>query len=192
MCMDCPPSSADDFTDSIDFCDLTCAQTVVTSAERDYLEEGSPHTPEHDLLKVRSVLSYRDIPELRRKASQVIRHARLRLGLPGNPTENTALVPGEGNVGNVGNVVAQPPCCNSCHSTLQQSCWCCTECSGASNSSFEPVSWNLFFLADTFLCDNCESGSLLPCKACARPFMQPSWYYGQGTSSKYTTHIVFF
>lgn len=183
MCMDCPPQSADNFTDSIDFCDLTCAQTVVTSAERDYLEEGSPHTPEHDLIKVRSVLSYRDIPELRKKASQVIRYARLRLDLPGNPAEVAAIVPGDGNV------VAQPPCCNSCRSTLRQSCWCCIECSGTSYSSFEPKSCNLFFLADTFLCDDCESSSLLPCKACARPFMQPSWYYGQVTSSKYNTRI---
>ena len=82
MCMDCPPPSAETFTDTIDFCDLICAQTVVTSAERNYLEEGHPHTPEHDLLKVRTVLCYRDIPELRKKTSQAIRLARLRFQDP--------------------------------------------------------------------------------------------------------------
>lgn len=164
MCLDCPPSSAPDFTDTIDFCDFICAQTTVSIAERNYLEEGQPHTPEHDLIKIRTVLSWRDIPRLRRHSQEAMSVARLRFEVHPAPENLVLNIPSEepprATTGS--EVSSEIVYCAVCRSVLDQPCWYCVEC------------------ADTFLCDACESASLLACRLCTGPFTQPGWYYGQG------------
>ncbi|TCD67366.1 hypothetical protein EIP91_010200 [Steccherinum ochraceum] len=155
MCLDCPPPSAEDFTDTIDFCDLVCAQTVVTHAERSYLEDGNPHTTEHSLLKIRTVLNFRDMPDLRKKAQEALQVAYDRLD--GTPPRSSA-----------GDFPMPSPCCAVCQAELQLPCWFCVDCSG------------------TFICDSCESSTLLACMSCAQPYCQPTWYYGEDSRDTFT------
>ncbi|TCD69752.1 hypothetical protein EIP91_006288 [Steccherinum ochraceum] len=56
--------------------------------------------------------------------------------------------------------------CYTCRKAIKLPCWFCVSCQ-----------------ADVFLCDDCESNHLLPCRCCGVPYTQPylDWFYGERT-----------
>ena len=66
LCLDCRLLEGK-LTNSVDFCDdPECYSVVLTTTMRDDLEKS--HVPEHNIVKLRTVLQYGECPALHRKA----------------------------------------------------------------------------------------------------------------------------
>ena len=75
ICLDCQPAN-NAYYSTVDFCgNLRCwTKTTVDQKQREDLE--LPHIPEHDFLKIRTVMQYMDQPELDRRAKAALEACR--------------------------------------------------------------------------------------------------------------------
>ena len=114
--MDCHDNS------TLDLCsEPECLDSVITPKRRSGLEV--PHTPDHDMLKVRYVLFGRDVARVERSAKEALEAAR---------TTISDL-----------KVKDQPsPGCAYCRNAVSLPCWYCAECTGefAQNPFVSPCS----------------------------------------------------
>lgn len=74
ICITCQPEKGFYYR-TVDFCgDPKCFGATISVEQRDDLEK--PHIPEHDFVKIRSVLQYRDQPDLDRRAKKALQACR--------------------------------------------------------------------------------------------------------------------
>lgn len=74
FCITCQPEKGPYYR-TVDFCgDPRCFGATIPVEQRHDLEK--PHIPEHDFVKIRSVLQYRDQPDLDRRAKKALKACR--------------------------------------------------------------------------------------------------------------------
>ncbi|KAH8097003.1 hypothetical protein BXZ70DRAFT_943874 [Cristinia sonorae] len=132
LCLDCiAPEQM--LTDTCDTCSWEC---FTRTFDRVTSRRTQTHRPSHSALKMRSVVTLRDLPAVYQRARN----------LPG--------IWPEGALG------ASPPC-SICSEPVTSVGWLCVQC------------------IDILVCQRCESEELLSCAACHKPYVQPTWFYGQ-------------
>ncbi|KAH8083346.1 hypothetical protein BXZ70DRAFT_582249 [Cristinia sonorae] len=176
LCLDCP-TPEQRFGDTIDVCSLKCFDTHITWVNQ------KAHHPYHDVLKLRTVVTYYDLPHFYQRGCETLQNARARFAANSGPLsleasedlDDEISVPDDDQEVNA--IVAQSLVtpepiavsgreemrteirCGVCRNAVQMPCWSCTQC------------------PDYFLCDNCEDKSLLSCLSCDQQYDQPTWYY---------------
>ncbi|THH29238.1 hypothetical protein EUX98_g4953 [Antrodiella citrinella] len=71
LCLDCPTPDQK-FWDTCDACDMPCLDKNI-----DRGDDRKNHTPNHDILKLRTALTYRDMPAFYQSGWEALRQARL-------------------------------------------------------------------------------------------------------------------
>ena len=128
------------FNGTLNLCsEPECLDSVVTVERRPGL--GAPHGPNHDMLKVHSILFDRNMPFKERCA-------KYRLETAWNMI--SAL-----------EAEKKPmPKCLCCHNVVSLPCWCCIDCYGEflrSYTKISPCSSELFCVEEEeFICVDCE------------------------------------
>jgi len=121
LCIDCH------FNNTLDLCSKPeCLDSVITPKRRPGLE--APHTPNHDMLKVRQIIFDRDVARTKKKAGDALEAARNTL----SDLETKEL---------------PTPGCVRCRNVISLPCWYCADCTGEIPQDFfkpAPCSSDLF------------------------------------------------
>ncbi|KAK7683622.1 hypothetical protein QCA50_013460 [Cerrena zonata] len=205
ICMDCRKNDSE-LWHTVDFCDdPRCYSVTVTAQNRDYLEK--PHLPTHTFMKIRTYVHWRDLIDAASNAqSELDRYRGPNAGDTSesdsdeaeDETDETREVKneegGDGDEDASGeksghkssteeeagsddqqssrsSTAAKLSNCFACHSPTEMPCWYCTVCT------------------DCVICDSCESQTLLPCVACNKTFIQPTWWYGLESKDRFVCNI---
>jgi len=121
---------------TVDFCsEPECLNSVVTSKTRPGLK--TPHTPNHDMLKVHRILFDRDTAKAEKNAKSALEAARktiLDLQEKKKP---------------------MPPC-SHCQNAVSLPCWYCVDCTSQFLQNAYAFPAHEFFCVEKFICADCE------------------------------------
>ncbi|PSS05479.1 hypothetical protein PHLCEN_2v3761 [Hermanssonia centrifuga] len=184
ICLDC--LSAEPEARTVDFCDNPECHQIVHAPNSNGDQPAKHHNPGHDVFKVRTVLHLRDVPRMSAMAGNALNVCReffqnatpvIDTGLLATVHDNDAI---RDTLASYFDEPAVQPTlsssltniqCRICQHAVQQPCWFCVDCFALEE--------------EVYICDDCETKTLLQCTHCQKPYKQPSWYYGSHPSDNF-------
>ncbi|KAI9464116.1 hypothetical protein BJY52DRAFT_1166045 [Lactarius psammicola] len=132
FCLDCDNKD----TEAFEALDLCCAPECMTARITRRQDLKIPHEPSHKLVKVRTVVLYRQHGRVHTAALAAFRQAQTLFNDVGDTSQDPS---GENSQGKTQPRYSDPPSCGKCMGRLSFPCWYCTKCED-----------------NLFLCDACD------------------------------------